>query len=273
MPAFMAEGGMPYWIDLMTSDVRKSSHFYGELLGWDFEELYVGYRVARVQGLPVAAIVDKPEDSPLPDTWVTYFLADDIEALVQRVKDLGGRVLAEPADVNLGRMALLVDTSGGLFGAIEPYSEEAFIAAGEPGTPVWHELTCTNHYEEAAEFYRDLFDWVTRSTEAGSFRYTTALVDGAPFAGIWDAQGRFPREVPSFWQSYVGVKNVDEAVSKAEKLGGEVVREPWESEFGRMAVVADSTGATVTIAEVDEPVVEGHESDPLEGIDLSQYGL
>ena len=217
MPAFMAEGGMPYWIDLMTSDVRKSSHFYGELLGWDFEELYVGYRVARVQGLPVAAIVDKPEDSPLPDTWVTYFLADDIEALVQRVKDLGGRVLAEPTDVNLGRMALLVDTSGGLFGAIEPYSEEAFIAAGEPGTPVWHELTCTNHY--------------------------------------------------------VGVKNVDEAVSKAEKLGGEVVREPWESEFGRMAVVADSTGATVTIAEVDEPVVEGHESDPLEGIDLSQYGL
>jgi glyoxalase protein len=167
----------------------------------------------------------------------------------------------------------LVDTSGGLFGAIEPYSEEAFIAAGEPGTPVWHELTCTNHYEEAAEFYRDLFDWVTRSTEAGGFRYTTALVDGAPFAGIWDAQGRFPREVPSFWQSYVGVKNVDEAVSKAEKLGGEVVREPWESEFGRMAVVADSTGATVTIAEVDEPVVEGHESDPLEGIDLSQYGL
>ena len=232
MPAFMAEGGMPYWIDLMTSDVRKSSHFYGELLGWDFEELYVGYRVARVQGLPVAAIVDKPEDSPLPDTWVTYFLADDIEALVQRVKDLSGRVLAEPTDVNLGRMALLVDTSGGLFGAIEPYSEEAVIAAGEP-----------------------------------------ALVDGAPFAGIWDAQGRFPREVPSFWQSYVGVKNVDEAVSKAEKLGGEVVREPWESEFGRMAVVADSTGATVTIAEVDEPVVEGHESDPLEGIDLSQYGL
>ena len=40
--------------------------------------------------------------------------------------------------MNLGRMALLVDTSGGLFGAIEPYSEEAFIAAGEPGTPVWH---------------------------------------------------------------------------------------------------------------------------------------
>ena len=64
-----------------------------------------------------------------------------------------------------------------------------------------------------------------------------------------------------------------EAGWKAERLGGGVVREPWEAEFGRRAVGADSTGATVTIAEVDEPVVEGHESDPLEGIDLSQYGL
>ena len=62
----------------------------------------MGYRVARVQGLPVAAIVDKPEDSPLPDTWVTYFLADDIEALVQRVKDLGGRVLAESNGCEFG---------------------------------------------------------------------------------------------------------------------------------------------------------------------------
>ena len=273
MPAFMAEGGMPYWIDLMTSDVRKSSHFYGELLGWDFEEIYVGYRVARVQGLPVAAVVDKQADSQLPDTWVTHFLADSVEDVAERTMQLGGRILAEPTDVNLGRMALLVDTAGAIFGAIEPYSEEAFIAAGEPGTPVWHELTCPGNYELAANFYRDLFGWTTRATQVQDFRYTTALVDGAPFAGIWDAEGKFPPEVPSFWQTYLGVLSVDEAVVRASKLGGEVVRKPWDSEFGRMTVIADSTGATVTLAEVDPPIEEGRESDPLEGIDLSQYGL
>ena len=32
MPAFEAEVGMPYWIDLTTSDPRKSAHFYEEML-------------------------------------------------------------------------------------------------------------------------------------------------------------------------------------------------------------------------------------------------
>lgn len=40
-----------------------------------------------------------------------------------------------------------------------------------------------------------------------------------------------------------------------------------------MSIISDSTGATVTICEVEEAVEEGRESDPLEGIDLSQFGL
>ena len=82
MPAFMAQHGMPYWIDLMSSDVRKSAHFYSELLGWEFEEAVPGYRLARCQGLPVAGLIAQPEDSNAADMWVTHFLADDIEAWV-----------------------------------------------------------------------------------------------------------------------------------------------------------------------------------------------
>ena len=69
-------------------------------------------------------------------------------------------------------------------------------------------------------FYRDLFDWVTRSTEAGGFRYTTALVDArrSPVSGT--RGGGFRVRFHRSGMSYVGVKNVDEAVSKAEKLGG-----------------------------------------------------
>ena len=47
MPAFQAEPGMPYWIDLTSSDVRKSSHFYSQVLGWEIEEISEGYRMAR----------------------------------------------------------------------------------------------------------------------------------------------------------------------------------------------------------------------------------
>jgi len=268
MPAFEAIGGMPYWIDLTTSDVRKSARFYSEILGWEITG--DDYRIARIQGLPVAGFIPQPEEgAAIPDTWITYFLADDLDAQIGQITELGGRVLAEPTQVQLGRMAVLVDAAGAIFGLIEPAGEDAFIAAGEPGTPVWHELTATAGFDKAVDFYHGLFDWELVAMAAGEdFAYTTAMADGAAFAGIWKAEGNFPPQVPSFWQTYLGVLDMDATVAKVPELGGEVIREPWDSEFGRMCIVADSTGATVTLCEVDEPVEDARESDPLQGFDL-----
>ncbi|RNE48200.1 VOC family protein [Corynebacterium alimapuense] len=268
MPAFEAIGGMPYWIDLTTSDARKSAHFYSELLGWEISG--DDYRIARVQGLPVAGLIPQPADgSSFPDTWVTYFLADDIDAQVRQVVELGGRVLAEPTDVQLGRMAVLIDAAGAMFGLIEPAGEDAFVAAGEPGTPVWHELTATTGFDDAVDFYHSLLDWELVAMNAGEeFTYTTALAQGAAFAGIWKAEGNFPPQVPSFWQSYLGVLDMAAAVAKVPELGGEVIRDPWDSEFGLMCLISDSTGATVTLCEVEEPVEDIRESDPLEGFEF-----
>lgn len=274
MPAFQAASGMPYWIDLTSSDLRKSTYFYAQVLGWEIEEFGHDYYLARVQGLPVAGFIKRPEDQQQADTWVTYFLTDDIHAECESVEKLGGRVLAAPMEVRLGLMSIVVDNSGALFGLIQPAGEDAFIAAGEPGTPVWHELTCTTNYAKAVEFYPSLFNWTTATMDSDhNFAYTTAETDGGAFAGIFNAEGQFPPQVPSFWQTYLGVSNMDEAVRKAKEYGGEVIREPFASEFGLMSIISDSTGATVTICEVEEAVEEGRESDPLEGIDLSQFGL
>ena len=272
MPAFEATGGMPYWIDLSTSDVRKSTHFYAELLGWEIEARdESAYRIARVQGLPVAGFIPLPEDGgSWPETWITYFLAENIDAQVQQVERLGGRVLAAPTEVGIGRMTLLADAAGALFGLIEPAGEDYFIAAGEPGTPVWHELTATSGFDAAVDFYHGLLDWelVAEAAEE-DFTYTTAVAEGAPFAGLWKAEGQFPPQVPSFWQSYLGVVDLDAAVARVPELGGEVIREPWDSPFGRLGIIADSTGATVTLCEVEEYVEEEiRESDPLLDVDL-----
>ena len=169
MPAFQAEPGMPYWIDLTSSDVRKSSHFYSQVLGWEIEEISEGYRMARLQGLPVAGLVQRPEAENQPDTWVTYFQSDNIDHDCERVVELGGRVLVAPVEVRLGQLAVLVDTAGSVFGLIQPAGEDSFIAAGEPGTPVWHELTATVSYGEAVEFYEQLFGWVTATTDAQDY--------------------------------------------------------------------------------------------------------
>lgn len=257
MPAFEALGGMPYWMELLSSSPARSAHFYSALCGWTFEGNE--YRLARKEGLPVAGIVTQPEDAPFPDTWVTYFLADNLDEDVRRAEDLGARVLSPITDVRLGRMALLADPSGALLGLIEPPGEDAFIAAGEPGTPVWHELSATTGYERVTHFYEQLFDWDTTTVDAGrgsALRYTTALMDGAPFCGIRDAEGHFPPQVPSFWQGFLGIADADDATGLISENHGEVIRGPEDSEFGRLLVAADLTGAIITLCEVDTPAPE-----------------
>ena len=220
--------------------------------------------MARLQGLPIAGLIPQPEEAPTPDTWVTYFLSKDIDGDCQRTENLGGRILAAPQPVQLGHMALLADAAGGMFGLIQPSGPEHFVAGGEPGTPVWHELTATTRFQQAMDFYGELFNWEIRAMESEdeNFIYATVEEDGAPFAGLWNAEGQFPPQVPSFWQTYLGVRDIDEAAKKAVELGGEIIREPWDSPFGRMCLLADSTGATVTLTEVeDAPEDEPTESD------------
>lgn len=75
--------------------------------------------------------------------------------------------------------------------------------------------------------------------------------------------------MPSFWQTYLGVRDLEAAAAKAVELGGEVIREPWDSPFGRLCLLADSTGATVTLAEVeDAPEEEPRESDDVLNLDF-----
>ncbi len=271
---------MPYWVDMSTKDPRKSTYFYAKLLGWDIggaggdeaaagvassdEDVSSDYTIARLQGLPVAGFIQQPHESTSPDTWVTHFLSADIAADSARVEELGGRVLSPATEVSLGQMALCSDIAGGLFGLIQPAGEDAFVAAGEPGTPVWHEYTATGHFEQAADFYRNLFNWET-ATEDG---YSLILEDGAAFAGLWDATEQFPNEVPGFWQSYLGVRDIEEAARLVKDFGGEIIRGPEQSSFGPLLLVSDATGATVMLCETPEPVYEEELSEADSILDL-----
>ena len=49
---------------------------------------------------------------------------------------------------------------------------------------------------------------------------------------------------------YLAVANADDGAAKVLELGGTVLREPWDSPYGRMAQVADPTGAAFKISTV-----------------------
>jgi len=58
-----------------------------------------------------------------------------------------------------------------------------------------------------------------------------------------DATGVLAEGVPATWSVYWDTDDVDTAVAKVRELGGSVVIDASDTPYGRVAVVADPTGA------------------------------
>ena len=143
-------------------------------------------------------------------------------------------------------MMLCRDVAGGVFGIVEPAGEENFVAAGEPGVPVWYEYVAPS--ERAIDFYGDLFDWEIRREGT----YFTAEVDGAAFLGI-----SLIDDAPTgMWQTFFGVESLTAAAVRVVEFGGSLIEGPVDSPFGPLAVAEDPAGAGFFLCEVEKPVFE-----------------
>lgn len=262
MPTPDITPGAPCWIDLMTSDPDQAKRFYGELFGWEFQtgdqEKYGGYITAAKNGKSVAGIMQKQEDQAgMPDMWSTYLRTDDAAATAAAVTANGGQVYMEPMDVpEQGRMAYFGDASGAAIGVWQPREMRGYELVAEPGAPAWHELHAKD-YATAVKFYEDVFGWDTEvMSDTPEFRYTTLGAGREAKAGIMDASGYLPAEAPSSWQIYFAVEDADASIEKAVGMGATLVDGPDDTPFGRLATLADPTGAMFKIIQDTGPGAE-----------------
>jgi predicted enzyme related to lactoylglutathione lyase len=116
-----------------------------------------------------------------------------------------------------------------------------------PGSFCWIELATTDG-PGAKKFYAELFGWEAQDNPIGpDMVYTMLKLGGKDVAALYQ-KGPEMQAVPTHWASYVSVTSADEAAAKAKALGGTVVQEPFDvMEHGRMAVIADPTGATFCV--------------------------
>ncbi len=115
----------------------------------------------------------------------------------------------------------------------------------EPGTFCWVELATTD-LEAGRKFYEGIFGWKSevRSFESYGDYATFAVADGRGAAGGYPQQdAERSMGVPPHWNLYVYSDEVDKDVAKAAELGGQVTVPPMDLQMGRMAVIADPTGA------------------------------
>ena len=179
-----------------------------------------------------------------PDGWTIYLAVADAKETADAVAAHGGQVVVPPMDVaDLGTLAVAADPTGAIIGIWQPGTHQGFGVLAEPGAPAWFELHTRDH-DGAVRFYREVFGWETSVVgDSDEFRYTTLGEGDDATAGIMDATAFLPEGVPAHWSVYFNVADADATVARAVAAGATVVDPPMDTPYGRLATLADPTGA------------------------------
>lgn len=243
------------WVDLATTDPAGAKVFYGELFGWEGEDMPAGeagtYTMMRLDGDDVCGLSEmeaEQREQGIPPHWFSYVSVEDAGDAAARARELGGTVYGEAFDVlDSGRMAIIQDPTGGMLAAWQPWAHAGAGRVNDPGCLCLNQLN-TRDPERAAAFYADLFGWDIRQVE-----------EDPPYWGIenngWLNGGmmRLPgdaQDMPPHWLVYFTAEDLDAAVVKIGELGGTITLPPMSvPPNDRIAVVQDPQGAAFALFE------------------------
>jgi len=233
------------WTDLSTPDPDAAKRFYGELLGWEYEDSPVGdgrvYTMISLGGDHVAALQQLSAPGQ-PPAWLSYVTVDDADAATDRATGLGGSAMMEPFDVmDAGRMALLADPQGAVFAIWQAKDHPGAGRVNDPGAMSLNQLN-TSDVEGAREFYSGLFGWSfdDHSSEQSSY---WAIRNAGSLNG-----GMMPLEqtgggAPPHWFVYFTHADLDSAAQQIASSGGHVAAGPMPIEAGRILIASDPQAA------------------------------
>jgi len=125
----MAEQKYPHgtfcWNELMKRDIQAMAKFYTELLGWqavDSGMPGMKYTLFNSGDKAAGGMMEMPAEIPaqVPAHWMAYIAVDDIDAVIKKAPDLGGKVLHGPQDVpGVGRFAVIQDPGGAVVSLLQ----------------------------------------------------------------------------------------------------------------------------------------------------------
>jgi predicted enzyme related to lactoylglutathione lyase len=262
--------GVPCWVDAIADDAEAAMRFYAGVFGWEFSGPGVipgdppgEYYVARLRGRDVAGIGRAPGGSPAPaPAWNTQVSVASTDETVQRARQAGATILAEPVDAPpAGRIAVLADPTGATLCVWEPYDRQGAALVNEPSA--WAMSTLhTDNPERAKAFYGELFGW-----HAEPFGPEGAGIELFALPGYvgGEVAQPVPRDVVAvlaplpaggadgggaLWAVDFWIADADAAVDAAAQLGGRVLAAPTDVPMFRRAVLADPHGAVFTISQL-----------------------
>ena len=261
------------WYELMTTDLEAAKSFYGKVLDWGTREASMPgsrYTLFTAGDVSTGGLINLPQDAKTQGAapqWVGYVSVHDVDAAVQRVKELDGTVYVLPTDIaDVSRFSVVADPQMATFILIkwrDPGRQPA-IQSGALGHVGWHELLTTD-WERAFAFYREIFGWQKAAAEVASTgTYLQFSAEGQTIGGMFNK----PAPVPvAFWLYYFNVADIAAALDRVRAERGEILEGPSDIPGGgKVARCADPQGAMFAlIGKQDDKTVGYFERDAARG--------
>ena len=247
------------WADLVTDDVATARKFYGPLFGWTFRD-YGKYVIAANDERPLAGLLQRPrpKDREAKPRWIGYISVPDVERAEGTVTNAGGRILVPLQNVpGRGRQAVLADPEGAVFGVIKSSSGDPEDFLADPGDWIWIQLL-SRDARRAADFYQAVGGYeVVENTVTNHLSDYVLTSEGYARATVRAIPEESARVRPT-WLPFVRVNNIYDSVARARELGGEVLVVPKPGLLGgKVAVIADPSGAAIGLLEWSDDLMKG----------------
>lgn len=254
-----AARGLPCWLALYTTEVRRAAQFYSHVFEWDidFESRYASHHAALCcrDDVPVASIKN-PLKTDIINEWNVFMCSEDFEGDIRRAEQAGATVISPPKVAErVGEYAVLRGPVGEHIGLWHDFPD-AEVSHVKP--PHWYELV-TNQPERARTFYETVFGLTFQTEAMGGSAYAVAERDGSPAFGLWPLPEFHPltsqgvHSSNGYWVAYITVKDPDAAAIRAVEAGGAVLERPQDSDFCRWGVLQGPGGEIVAmLGEVEE---------------------
>ena len=238
------------WYELMTTDLEAAKAFYGKVVGWGAREASMPgsrYTLFTAGDVSTGGLINLPQDAKTQGAapqWVGYVSVHDVDAAVQRVKELDGTVYVPPTDIgDVSRFSAVADPQMATFilvkwrdpGRQPPIQSDALGHVG------WHELLTTD-WERAFTFYREIFGWQKAAAEvAPTGTYLQFSAEGQTIGGMFNRPAPAPA---AFWLYYFNVVDIGAALDRVRAERGEILEGPSDIPGGgKVARCADPQGA------------------------------
>jgi len=249
------------WTDMGTTDVDAAKRFYGQVLGWSFNDVPMGegqaYSMAQIRGKQVGAMYpQQPQmrQQGIPPHWLSYVSVKSADESAAKVEGLGGNVVQPAFDVmDVGRMALIQDPTGAMLALWEPKKHAGAGVLMEPGAMSWNELLTTDT-AKAEPFYRGLFGWEAKTMDmGGGMKYTVFSIGEKQVGGMMQISPEMG-PIPSNWAVYFTTTDCDGTVEQAQRLGAKTLAPPMDiPNVGRFAMLQDPLGAVFAVIKFAQP--------------------